>query len=173
MLGYFGVSIIHRTVTWTSGRGTWFLMPSPSLWLLHQGGTDYRIFHRCTYVVFLSASKHGEPRFIVSSKGLLVMSAQSLTPGGRAKSLARDDHPCKCWPRSILLSFWFSRAGALAPRYQSTLLLPGSVYCRSVKLQALVYIFLPTTAITDYAIGLEKLSANEQFFVGAQMEVPL
>ena len=33
------------------------------------------------------------------------------------------------------------------------------------KLQTLVYdILLPTTSIADYAIGLEKLSANEQFF---------
>ena len=33
------------------------------------------------------------------------------------------------------------------------------------KLQTLVYdILLPTTSIVDYAIGLEKLSANEQFF---------
>ena len=40
------------------------------------------------------------------------------------------------------------------------------------KLQALDYdILRPTTAITDYAIGLEKLSANGQFFVGVQMAV--
>ena len=40
------------------------------------------------------------------------------------------------------------------------------------KLQALVYdITLPTTASLDYAIGLEKLSANGQFFVAAQMAV--
>ena len=37
------------------------------------------------------------------------------------------------------------------------------------KLQALVYNILPsTTAIFSYAIGSRKLSANEQFFVGAQ-----
>ena len=37
------------------------------------------------------------------------------------------------------------------------------------KLQALVYDFLPsTTAVFSYAIGSRKLSANEQFFVGAQ-----
>ena len=37
------------------------------------------------------------------------------------------------------------------------------------KLQALVYNILPsTTAIVDYAIGLKKLSANEQFFDDAQ-----
>ena len=42
------------------------------------------------------------------------------------------------------------------------------------KLQALVYdIFPPTTAVIDYAIGLEKLSANGQFFVGAQVAVSL
>ena len=37
------------------------------------------------------------------------------------------------------------------------------------KLQALVYDILPSTsAIFSYAIGSRKLSANEQFFVGAQ-----
>ena len=37
------------------------------------------------------------------------------------------------------------------------------------KLQALVYDILPSTsAIFSYAIGSKKLSANEQFFVGAQ-----
>ena len=40
------------------------------------------------------------------------------------------------------------------------------------RLQALVNCFLPsTTAITDYAIGLEKLSANGKFFVGVEMAV--
>ena len=40
------------------------------------------------------------------------------------------------------------------------------------KLQALVYDILPpTTAIVDYATGLEKLSANKQFFDDAQMAV--
>ena len=41
-----------------------------------------------------------------------------------------------------------------------------------VKLQALVYDILPsTTAVFSYAIGSRKLSANEQFFVGAQWYV--
>ena len=36
------------------------------------------------------------------------------------------------------------------------------------KLQALVYNILPsTTAVFSYAIGPRKLSADEQFFVGA------
>ena len=40
------------------------------------------------------------------------------------------------------------------------------------KVQALVYDLLPTIpAIIDYAIGLEKLSANGQFCGGAQMAV--
>ena len=43
-----------------------------------------------------------------------------------------------------------------------------------VKLQALVYDILPsTTAVFSYAIGSRKLSANEQFFVGAQTAVRL
>ena len=42
------------------------------------------------------------------------------------------------------------------------------------KLQALVYDILPsTTAVFSYAIGSRKLSANEQFFVGAQAVVSL
>ena len=42
------------------------------------------------------------------------------------------------------------------------------------KLQALVYDILPsTTAVFSYAIGSRKLSANEQFFVGAQTVVSL
>ena len=39
---------------------------------------------------------------------------------------------------------------------------------------ALVYDILPsTTAVFSYAIGSRKLSANEQFFVGAQTVVSL
>ena len=42
------------------------------------------------------------------------------------------------------------------------------------KLQALVYDILPlTTAVFSYAIGSRKLSANEQFCVGAQTVVSL
>ena len=42
------------------------------------------------------------------------------------------------------------------------------------KLQALVYdIFPSTTAVFSYAIGSRKLSANEQFCVGAQTVVNL
>ena len=42
------------------------------------------------------------------------------------------------------------------------------------KLRALVYDILPsTTAVFSYAIGSRKLSANEQFFVGAQTVVSL
>ena len=41
-------------------------------------------------------------------------------------------------------------------------------------IRAVVYDILPpTTAIADYAIGLEKLSANEQFFNDAQTAVSL
>ena len=43
------------------------------------------------------------------------------------------------------------------------------------KLQAVVYDILPSaTAIAiDYAIGLGKLSANGQFFLGPQMAISL
>ena len=43
-----------------------------------------------------------------------------------------------------------------------------------VKLQALVYDILPsTTAVFSYAIGSRKMSATEQYFVGAQTVVSL
>ena len=42
-----------------------------------------------------------------------------------------------------------------------------------VKLQALVYSLPSTTAIFSYVIGSKKLSANKQFFVGAQTVVSL
>jgi len=46
--------------------------------------------------------------------------------------------------------------------------------CTESKLQALVYDILPsTTAVFSYAIGSRKLSANEQFFVGAQTVLSL
>ena len=42
------------------------------------------------------------------------------------------------------------------------------------KLQTLVYDILPsTTAVFSYAIGSRKLSANEQYFVGAQTVISL
>ena len=42
------------------------------------------------------------------------------------------------------------------------------------KPQALVYDILPsTTAVFSYVIGSRKLSANEQFFVGAQTVLSL
>ena len=48
----------------------------------------------------------------------------------------------------------------------------SSVYRKVRKLQALIYdILLSTTAVFSYAIGSRKLSANEQFFVGAQTVV--
>ena len=52
----------------------------------------------------------------------------------------------------------------------------GTSFPRTVrdKLQALVYDILPsTTAVFSYVIGSWKLSANEQFFVGAQTVVSL
>ena len=51
---------------------------------------------------------------------------------------------------------------------------PGAVVTGRCKLQALVYDTLPsTTAVFSYAIGSRKLSANEQFFVGAQTVISL
>ena len=76
----------------------------------------------------------------------------------------------------IRQAFWLVDRLAAAKRWAVWL---GSGPCPRVcllvavlavpKLQALVYDFLPsTTAVFSYAIGSRKLSANEQFFVGAQ-----
>ena len=47
-------------------------------------------------------------------------------------------------------------------------------YTPRVKCQASAYDILPlTTAIIDYALSLRKLSADRQFFLGAQMAVRL
>ena len=57
---------------------------------------------------------------------------------------------------------------------QSDAILGDLTDTRGPKLQALVYDILPaTTARVDYAIGLEKLSANEQLFDDAQTAVSL
>ena len=50
----------------------------------------------------------------------------------------------------------------------------GDKECPIHKLQALVYDILPsTTAVFSYATGSRTLSANEQFWVGAQTVVSL
>ena len=55
-----------------------------------------------------------------------------------------------------------------------TIIMPMNKITVSEELQALVYDILPsTTALFSYAIGPRKLSANEQFFVGAQIVVSL
>ena len=62
----------------------------------------------------------------------------------------------------LLLNFW-----SLGSHVGISVSLQG-------KLQALVYDILPSaTAVFSYAIGSRKLSANEQFFVGAQTVVSL
>ena len=64
------------------------------------------------------------------------------------------------------------REGALDP-----VVSPEEIISREVelgKLQAPVYDILPsTTAVFSYARGSRKLSANEQFFVGAETVVSL
>ena len=58
-------------------------------------------------------------------------------------------------------SVWEIEGCALSHRHYTT----GTAN----KFQALVYDILPSTAaVFSYAIGSRKLSANEQFFVGAQ-----
>ena len=50
----------------------------------------------------------------------------------------------------------------------------GSFFFANLQLQALVYDILPSTiAVFSYTIGPRKLSANKQFFVGAQTVVCL
>ena len=51
---------------------------------------------------------------------------------------------------------------------------PKPLYMEWSQIQALVYDILPsTTAVFSYVAGSRKLSANEQFFIGAQTVVSL
>ena len=55
---------------------------------------------------------------------------------------------------------------------ETSLTLMDDIQFHRPKLQALVYDILPsTTAVFSYAVGSRKLSANEDFFVGAQTVV--
>ena len=66
-------------------------------------------------------------------------------------------------PATTGLRDWVSKANSICPEV---------TLCG--KLQAPVYDILPSTAaVFSYAIGSRKLSANEQFFVGAQTVVNL
>jgi len=90
-----------------------------------------------------------------------------LTPdisrGGHSKSFCKRLH--QFWLRTLLFRGGYNKNFRL------------HVSCGDYtpcKLQALVYDILPsTTAVFSYSIGSRKLSANEQFFVGAQTVVSL
>ena len=88
----------------------------------------------------------------------------------------RDFNRSDAWPKWPVYRFvgggrgGVGGGGEASPKFS---LLPKKV-TPLPKLPALVYDILPpTTAIVDYAIGLEKLSANEQFFDDAQKAVSL
>ena len=69
----------------------------------------------------------------------------------------------------VLKKLYYTCCGT-ASRSKTT----GLMYRDGFKLQVLVYdILSSTTAVFSYAIGYTKLSANEQFFVGAQTVVSL
>ena len=71
---------------------------------------------------------------------------------------------CALWPHC------FNKMGELLPRLTiADRAVDRLTSTLTPKPQALVYDILPsTTAVFSYAIGPRKLSANEQFFVGAQ-----
>ena len=63
-------------------------------------------------------------------------------------------------------------ASSAAPESTSSAAVDGKGGRGAFKLQALVYDILPSTTI-QLQLGSRKLSANEQFFVGAQTVVRL
>ena len=80
-------------------------------------------------------------------------------------------HSCRCYYSSCALA---TSKTLLSMQNFNCLLQFCIWHTPSAKLQALVYDILPsTTAIFSYNIGSRKLSANEQFFVGAQTVVSL
>ena len=87
-----------------------------------------------------------------------------------------QSHICKvhvCLAVTCHLHFWQNDRGLLGA---TAVTLGWNRYRVSTesKLQTLVYDILPsTTAVFSYAIGSRKLSANVQFFVGAETVVPL
>ena len=85
-------------------------------------------------------------------------------------SVPRDTHSTSC--RCQCATGHAQRLLAVSVCHGTRTALPAGVIVprdtHSSKLQALVYNFLPSTpAVFIYAIGSRKLSANEQFFVGA------
>ena len=85
-------------------------------------------------------------------------------------SVSLDLHICLFFSVTVLFACLF-----VSLYLHVCLFVSVTVYvCLSVKLQTLVYDILPsTTAVFSYAIGSRKLSANEQFFVGAHTVVSL
>ena len=65
-------------------------------------------------------------------------------------------------------------ASPVCTRILRIVLATSTAVYRFLRLQALLYAILPsTTAVFIYVVGSRKLSASEQFFVGAQTEVTL
>ena len=80
----------------------------------------------------------------------------------------------KCLVVILLVFFIYRCQKSCWDRTEFRLPLMKKVLRIDLKLQALVYDILPSiTAVFSYAIGSRKLSANEQFFVGAQTVVSL
>ena len=76
----------------------------------------------------------------------------------------------RVYVRALALGCFYSHISTRTFRRALTASVDSCAEIKSApKLQALVYDILPlTTAVFSYAIGSRKLSANEQFFVGAE-----
>ena len=90
---------------------------------------------------------------------------------------ACSSSPTPCWKTRVrgMYGQGRRRRSSVASNLNLLLLICFQMVQNSTaKLQALVYEILPsTTAVFSYVIGPRKLSANEQFFVGAQTVVSL
>ena len=90
MLGYLDISIIHRTLTWTTGSLT------------------------CVCDLFACVYTRGTSIYSLI-RMIFATEFDSGETSGRAQSLARNGHPSVWSPRSIVFHFGFrERAGALA-----------------------------------------------------------
>ena len=122
----------------------------------------------CTSVTCLSACMFVSPQFLC----LYVRQSRVCLYVRQSRVCVYVRHSPVCLP--VCTSVTCLSACMFVQGPPSLTSLEQTIVSDEPKLQALVYDILPsTTAVFSYTIGSRKLSANDQFFVGAQTVVSL